>query len=378
MKTAILPLIFIQATTASALEYQTPLQYFGEPTAHQSKIKQALDKAFTNSAARLLNAPQKLQDYLEETKNPQQIPIRSQSWATQVQISPAPGNFGLVPFYCAANLRHYLGYLKVDLSGLIADSIVLSYPDSAIKAASGAELQEKFQNSLARWQARENGQQSGAIKLSLALSSSQSGHGKDLGLCLNTLLAAALAKTHRIVAPLATSYRHFLSRWFTLPAAQRANRSLRVLWRYDSSQKQWQAALNPSEAVFASSLGANLSARMTKNGDLIDAASLENFIQVENLNLDPRSSPKVIKKYGAWVYLDKGRAWGLEINDRLTATTADGPVRGHVIGYFGSDSAYKDSRGGAIGEGAILFIRSGQKKVSLGDQFKWDSTSYPK
>ena len=43
----------------------------------------------------------------------------------------------------------------------------------------------------------------------------------------------------------------------------------------------------------------------------------------------------VIKVYGAWAYLDKGRAWGLEMNDRLWFEKDGRMVKGHVVAYFG-------------------------------------------
>ena len=58
-------------------------------------------------------------------------------------------------------------------------------------------------------------------------------------------------------------------------------------------------------------------------GNLKDELSIkipakgENRLAIMEQVLSEEEPPMVIKVYGAWAYLDKGRAWGLEMNDQL-------------------------------------------------------------
>ena len=85
--------------------------------------------------------------------------------------------------------------------------------------------------------------------------------------------------------------------------------------------------------------------------------------------------PTVLKIRGAWAYLDRGRAWGILIGDRLQ--TADGTIKGHVVRYFGPEENLTAKAGFPVHEGAILFVRKGQTKVKEGMQLDFDGTSFP-
>ena len=59
------------------------------------------------------------------------------------------------------------------------------------------------------------------------------------------------------------------------------------------------------------------------------------------------------------------------------STGAAPAVKGHVVGYFGPEMKLKSPRGYDIHEGAIIFIRSGQKVVKEGDVFSYDQKKVP-
>ncbi len=52
--------------------------------------------------------------------------------------------------------------------------------------------------------------------------------------------------------------------------------------------------------------------------------------------LNPNHLPEILKVEQAWVYLDKGRAYGLEIGDRLLIREGTEPITGHVVGFYRS------------------------------------------
>ena len=85
----------------------------------------------------------------------------------------------------------------------------------------------------------------------------------------------------------------------------------------------------------------------------------------------------VVATYGAWAYLDRGRAWGLEMNDRLWMERDGQAIKGHVVKFFGPELKLRSPRGFWITEGAIVFIRTGQKEVKVGDVLRYDPTEFP-
>lgn len=88
-------------------------------------------------------------------------------------------------------------------------------------------------------------------------------------------------------------------------------------------------------------------------------------------------APQISKVERGWVYVDKGRAWGLHMDDRLVIGTGKDAIKGHVVGYFGPELQIKSPRGYMIQEGAIVFVRKGQRQTRLGMTFAFDPATYP-
>ncbi|NBQ53224.1 MAG: hypothetical protein EBU49_06560 [Proteobacteria bacterium] len=105
------------------------------------------------------------------------------------------------------------------------------------------------------------------------------------------------------------------------------------------------------------------------------------FLTRERNALSLDEAPQVAKINRAWVYLDKGRAYGLELDDRLVI--GGGPVnysatiKGHVVGFFGPDKKITSPRGFPVNEGAIVYIRKGQGDTKVGQTFVYDETVFP-
>ena len=88
--------------------------------------------------------------------------------------------------------------------------------------------------------------------------------------------------------------------------------------------------------------------------------------------------PQISKVFKAWVYLDKGRAWGLKIGDRLAAKAPTGEtIKGHIVGFFGPNQNILSPRGFNVPEGAIMYVRKGQLHVDIGQTLEWDKRSFP-
>lgn len=105
--------------------------------------------------------------------------------------------------------------------------------------------------------------------------------------------------------------------------------------------------------------------------------SLRTALTNEQQTLSLADKPLVAKVDRAWVYLDRGRAWGLKMNDRLIARVNGDVIKGHVVGHYGPGLGLKSPRGFSIQEGAIVYVRKGQKNTKVGLEWEYDPTSYP-
>ena len=220
-----------------------------------------------------------------------------------------------------------------------------------------------------------------AFKLDLALQ--RSSHDSIAGSheCLTMALAHELQKTMMVPTPinLLEGYR---VRQPLLPDSQprRSSRTVRIDWGQNPTGPKIEAQVAASESVFGSALPPRQTVSFEIKASEDRMVVPEDFMKVltdTRAQLLSKDMPQVAKIYGAWVYLDRGRAWGLEMNDRLYFEQDGRFVKGHVVGFYGSGLNLKSPRGFSIQEGAIVFIRKGQKLVKIGDIFGFDPTAYP-
>ena len=129
----------------------------------------------------------------------------------------------------------------------------------------------------------------------------------------------------------------------------------------------------PRRSTWSLADGAEQSLQVTAVG----ADPVTEWVEGEMGTLRRADGPQVAKVKGAWVYLDRGRAFGLRMADRLIAEVDGKVVKGHVVRYFGPEEGLKSPRGFAIEEGAILYVRKGQRWPRLGTEFRFDSRRFP-
>jgi hypothetical protein len=55
----------------------------------------------------------------------------------------------------------------------------------------------------------------------------------------------------------------------------------------------------------------------------------------------------------------------------------DGSIKGHVVGFYGPELKLTSKSGHSIAEGAIIYIRKGQRSIKLGDSFEYEQVNYP-
>lgn len=169
----------------------------------------------------------------------------------------------------------------------------------------------------------------------------------------------------------------------------RATRLLQLTWHFSrplmDKNTQWPLVVAVSSHITDSIFGKRAVSMPRQKWSLrrdgsydIRATAPEAWVKLirsDQSSQMQNTKPRVVARNRAWVYLDKGRAWGLRIGDRLS--TEDAQIKGHVIGYYGPEQNLSTPNGSPLYEGAILFIRKGQRRVRLDDAFDYDNTSYP-
>lgn len=106
------------------------------------------------------------------------------------------------------------------------------------------------------------------------------------------------------------------------------------------------------------------------------------FLQIESQRLARRTPPAIVARYGTWAYLDRGRGFGITINQRFVgmqpgSSKARPAFAGHVVKFFGASAGLKDARGQLITDGAILYLRSGRDQAVIGRTVFPDQATYP-
>jgi hypothetical protein len=209
--------------------------------------------------------------------------------------------------------------------------------------------------------------------------------------CLTLILAEKLHPERRVQAEIGMERVQHL-RWQRQvdEVLARANRTIAVEWLPQPKPASaamalptdFRANFRYSEAVFGSASHQDRLQpyRIDVRENRIEFAlhpGLLQFVLEQDQSLAQDQLPQTSHVYGAWVYLDRGRAYGLRLNDRLTSGSGDTEIRGHVIGFVGSGAKLKSPRGFPILEGAIVFVRKGQQLTKLGQEWRFDETEYP-
>lgn len=212
---------------------------------------------------------------------------------------------------------------------------------------------------------------------------------------LNLLLGYQLATrtgqmTFTLINPFAPEILAAIHQLYGLKQVMRKpNRLIFTKITYDKNPKimKLPVTLNlgttVTEAVFGKSIPDSWQEPITvgakTNGEveLKYSSKLDELISREQQALKRDDLPQIVKIRGAWAYVDKGRAWGLQMNDRLVIADGSGTVKGHVVGYYGPEMKLKSPRGYPIHEGAIIFIRKGQKSLKEGQALSYDIMKVP-
>lgn len=240
---------------------------------------------------------------------------------------------------------------------------------------------------------------SDALHVGLSLARSLTRDDEGFSACIGLLVEEKLAPDYTVARALGTD--HLATVRDTLgqrAALRRPTRGLVMAWSNPPERTLVNKATGPgptrrlpvtlelkanmAETVFGGHVPVTHASRWTfaANGDQIGFtvdAGFKKLLDDERATLQLADWPQVARINRAWVYLDRGRAWGLKMNDRVVAEVDGEPVKGHVVRFFGPEAGLTSPRGFPIREGAIVYVRKNQRKARLGLEFRMDPREYP-
>ncbi len=208
---------------------------------------------------------------------------------------------------------------------------------------------------------------------------------------LSVILASKLMPNVTFINPLATELLTTIHGFYGQKnTMRRANREVIVRATYEKPPLKLglpidlKLNIRATDAVFGKTLPWSWTETLTINArpetkeiELTFSDRLTKELAIEGQALKRQDLPQTAKIRGAWAYVDKGRAWGLQMNDRLVDAGNPSLIKGHVVGYFGPELKLMSPRGWPIHEGAIVFIRKGQNNVKPGTTFTYDTMKVP-
>lgn len=360
-----------------------PWQLIGLDNEFPSRNKKKLESLQKQIAAAALQDTQALDLWLEGKGRSLPLNLKhslhpvlsgSSSLAT-------PGSAYIVPILCRVGEHVVVATELVDLSQNLLLASEQQFTPHAAWADEAAPIsfnQTWIQNLASRIKGIDPDTQAYKIDFSLRRGSDTSIVGSHK--CLNMLLAHELQKSLNVPTPLDLLEGYRLRQLMANSSPKKSTRTFSIDWGMHPKGLVYEADINASESVMAAHLerGMKFSFQLKpEENRLVPPPDFLQKLEGTKAELQTRDLPQVAKVYRAWVYLDRGRAWGLEMNDRLYFDDNGRRVKGHVVGFFTRTAGLKSPRGFDINEGAIVYVRKGQRDVKVGDTFQFDPTSYP-
>lgn len=302
-------------------------------------------------------------------------------------------NHIVMPIWCALKTDYVFLLRVVDANSnllLAQDHFAIAKTELAEELRGDLSLKIDFDALLNKIQNQANNidieQMTDENVFKLGLSLARESKRLDTGSyrCLNLLAEEQLLAKKVVVVnnhALETLF-HIRMRTKLKTKIHRSTRTALIDWQLQPQANRYRFSSNMSESILGNRFQPNITelVQLTRNNRRIELTLPAPFIQQindEKAALTTRPYPKIAHIYGAWVYLDRGRGYGLKMNDRLEVKALQGEIKGHVVGFFGPHLNLKSPRGHTIREGAIVFIRKGQRKTNIGQELVYDTKRYP-
>lgn len=383
--------LFAQTADSAIKTYFLPWHTIQLPPEIRAKASESMDKAYEQSIQSNDGNIKSLLKIIDTNKNlTQNLKLRIKKFMT----SPQGGETQFIyPTICSL-ANQYLIFLTHTQYG--TGKIIASTHRTIPKEEFHQSLQEKrldalllgVLNNLSIANENQTATPQSALKVSFALSRETTGTKHGSSLCLNMLLEENLARQYSVMSTTNTEDMESVYRVMGFPTvSRRSTRKIINSWFFNNQDNlNFPLTLKLRSQYAEAVMGQNIQTSMksiytlsiqNNQIQIIPDKNIESFLNQEDKALNLADSPTVSKIYRAWVYLDKGRAWGLKMSDRLVIRGKESEIQGHVVGYFGKEMNLKSPKGYDINEGAIVFIRKGQRKTRVGQEFIFDPKQYP-
>lgn len=377
-----------------------PWRLVGIDAEDASATRTALTAASTTLAARWLENSSPLTN-LAETYRP--VTILAKRLADQIMIgkpkTAADRPLALEPSWCTFWDQQLFFVTVVDAES----GVLLASQHTAVKTSEWEQMDEGARHQFLSTElpnladlATQGGlrarEPTNALHVALTLGRNVSRRDEGSSHCLGQLLESELASKFTLVRALGGDHLATV-RDLTCPAhgptrLSRPTRTLVLTWSEPDaeSSRQLPAELTLKASVAETVFGKHLPLTHASTWDFKRSGSrikfaldpgFEKILSGEAETLVLSDWPQVAKVDRAWAYLDRGRAWGLKMNDRVIATVDGQPIKGHVVRFFGPEAKIRSPRGYLIHEGAIIYIRKNQRSVRVGSEFHIDPKTFP-
>lgn len=367
-----------------------PWQLIAWDSEFSVRHRESLASLHSSLARAWIEAPQRLDLWLGS--RPQSINQKSRSQTISIGASRSKLGFDayLVPVLCPLGEQLVAGLQLVDMkSQLVLAGSQRLMPREPWEKQNGPMpegLERAFISMLQDIEVaairRHESQTMDAFKLSLRLLRGSEGPRLGAMNCQNLLLTNALVDQYRVLASLGSlEAAHLREQLHIAIDPQRSTRVLALDWGMEKGGPEiWKFEARWSEGVLGGTIDESIKGevKLRRQPDGFELpSSLAELFRQEREQLKLGDLPRIARIYKAWVYLDRGRAYGLDMNDRLYLRDGDRLVKGHVVGFFGPKAGVVSPRGFPVHEGAIVYIRKGQRQVKLGDTLNFDPSTYP-
>jgi hypothetical protein len=389
----LLPCVRAEAQDAAAVGVVLPWQVLGFGGEETAPLRRELNAAHQSFATNLLNAPTTLDIAAQRRPSAQNLTILQLQALSKMRTGAPKGawpvrNVGFQPVLCRIFDVAFVALETFDLdTGLLISSAHVARREN--KQTRVELLRNVLRDAtidLGRPAIPTAGPDAGnAMVAAISLAKNPKTRAEESNLCLNLLFAASMLDRYKVVKEIGMGEflqaRPFLG--VTSPL-RRATRRMVVSWNPVGPRKlpvTFNQAVRISESVFGGRIQREQLNTVLTGGRTLRLERADQVFAIldnEERKLNLSAQPRIVHINRAWVYVDKGRAWGLDMNDRVVIPGADGQeIKGHVVGFYGVNAGLKNAEGETLAEGAIIYIRKGQKMTQVGQQVSFDPTVYP-
>lgn len=371
----ILFLVAMPVKGQNKLGYLAPWEVLGISPHYISQTKDVWDEAWHGIHEKHFSNQGKP---LHEMIKDKPITMNQIAYARQFMAAESSASYLMQPIVCQLGKVGYIANASIDTqSGIIVRIDINEFSYEDLLVAQQNKLKEQVLSAIDSWpSAMTDTAPTRSLKLMTTIKRESLGlhHGELL--CANLILQKSLAKQYRVINTIGQKNLLFVRSFESSPALQRSNRAIHMDWQ--KQDQSWQLSWGSSEGILGTSLQRQKTWKINPiTADFKIPKELLELLKQENLSLEQSTPPRVVKIYGAWAYLDKGRAWGLKMNDRLVTSKNNETYKGHIVGFYGPRKNLASRSGLPVHDGAILYIRKGQHRIKIGDPFDFDKATYP-